>query len=113
MSRRDCNYYNIDKIRRVSQWDDDAKLWLMPRLTAPPQDDRKGGPQAHGVRPGAGESDYFESRRAQQLLGQTGERGLEVGWLPGSQTLVRTHVLATRSQKTLTCRDLQPLYPPR
>ena len=31
--RRDCNYYNMDKIRREAQWDEETQSWLMPALT--------------------------------------------------------------------------------
>ena len=30
--RRDCNYYNIDKIRSESSWDEDASKWNIPEL---------------------------------------------------------------------------------
>lgn len=30
--RRDCNYYNLDKIRKLAEWDDDKGIWLMPKL---------------------------------------------------------------------------------
>lgn len=30
--RRDCNYYNIDKIRSESSWDEDADKWNIPEL---------------------------------------------------------------------------------
>ena len=31
--RRDCNYFNIDKIRVECEWDDEAKAWVLPKLT--------------------------------------------------------------------------------
>jgi hypothetical protein len=31
--RRDCNYFNIDKIRQVAKWDDERQDWLMPKVT--------------------------------------------------------------------------------
>lgn len=49
----------------------------MPRLTAG-ADDPRAADRGLPARRGAGETDYFESRRAQQLLGQTHERGLAV-----------------------------------
>ena len=30
--RRDCNYYNIDKIRSESSWDEDSGKWSIPEL---------------------------------------------------------------------------------
>lgn len=30
--RRDCNYFNIDKVRTECQWDENAQQWLMPKL---------------------------------------------------------------------------------
>lgn len=30
--RRDCNYYNLDKIKAHATWDDDRQVWLMPKL---------------------------------------------------------------------------------
>lgn len=30
--RRDCNYYNIDKIRSESSWDEEAGKWSIPEL---------------------------------------------------------------------------------
>ena len=30
--RRDCNYYNIDKIRSESSWDEDSGKWNIPEL---------------------------------------------------------------------------------
>ncbi|XP_068724675.1 osmotic avoidance abnormal protein 3-like [Montipora capricornis] len=30
--RRDCNYYNIDKIRSESSWDEEASKWNIPEL---------------------------------------------------------------------------------
>ena len=31
--RRDCNYYNIDKVRSESKWDDEQGEWILPKLT--------------------------------------------------------------------------------
>lgn len=30
--RRDCNYSNIDKIRKIAEWDDDSQRWLLPNV---------------------------------------------------------------------------------
>ncbi|XP_021345803.1 kinesin-like protein KIF17 isoform X2 [Mizuhopecten yessoensis] len=30
--RRDCNYSNLDRIRKECRWDEDAEKWLLPRL---------------------------------------------------------------------------------
>ena len=30
--RRDCNYYNIDKIKRQSEWDEAGQKWQIPEL---------------------------------------------------------------------------------
>eukprot|EP01137_Pigoraptor_chileana_P013076 Opistho-2@66158 len=31
--RRDCNYYNIDRIRNEAVWDEESELWKLPVLT--------------------------------------------------------------------------------
>ena len=31
--RRDCNYFNLDKIRAAAVWDDEKQDWGMPKLT--------------------------------------------------------------------------------
>lgn len=31
--RRDCNYFNIDKVRVECSWDDEAHQWVLPKLT--------------------------------------------------------------------------------
>ena len=31
--RRDCNYYNIDKVKGECVWDEDNSLWKLPKLT--------------------------------------------------------------------------------
>ena len=31
--RRDCNYYNIDKIKAECSWNEDEALWILPRVT--------------------------------------------------------------------------------
>ncbi|KAL8579215.1 hypothetical protein ACOMHN_010799 [Nucella lapillus] len=30
--RRDCNYYNLDKIRAECRWDEDEGRWVLPKL---------------------------------------------------------------------------------
>eukprot|EP00041_Stephanoeca_diplocostata_P031444 m.978641 g.978641 ORF g.978641 m.978641 type:complete len:1272 (+) comp23961_c0_seq4:258-4073(+) len=30
--RRDCNYYNVDKIRTVAEWNEETESWIMPTL---------------------------------------------------------------------------------
>ena len=30
--RRDCNYFNIDKIKMQSKWDENEQRWIMPKL---------------------------------------------------------------------------------
>ena len=32
--RRDCNYYNIDKVRSESTWDEESGKWNIPELDA-------------------------------------------------------------------------------
>lgn len=31
--RRDCNYFNIDKVRVECEWDEEANKWILPKLT--------------------------------------------------------------------------------
>ena len=31
--RRDCNYFNIDKIRAGCSWDKDTQCWILPKVT--------------------------------------------------------------------------------
>ncbi len=31
--RRDCNYFNIDKIRVECEWDEERRRWVLPKLT--------------------------------------------------------------------------------
>ena len=31
--RRDCNYYNIDKIKAECSWNEDEAVWILPRVT--------------------------------------------------------------------------------
>jgi kinesin family protein 3/17 len=31
--RRDCNYYNIDKVRSECRWNDEEEEWILPKLT--------------------------------------------------------------------------------
>lgn len=31
--RRDCNYYNLDKVKVECVWDEDQSHWILPRLT--------------------------------------------------------------------------------
>ena len=31
--RRDCNYYNLDKVRSECVWDEDHAQWILPKLT--------------------------------------------------------------------------------
>ncbi|XP_048779621.1 kinesin-like protein KIF17 isoform X3 [Ostrea edulis] len=57
--RRDCNYANIDRIRRECKWDDDEGRWFLPRMsinnTALPVADtemRTGFERNEGVMPG-------------------------------------------------------------
>ena len=47
--RRDCNYYNIDKIRSESSWDEDAGKWNIPELVI-----TKTTLPTPGIMPGAG-----------------------------------------------------------
>lgn len=30
--RRDCNYANIDKVKKECKWEDDAGKWIFPRM---------------------------------------------------------------------------------
>ena len=46
--RRDCNYFNIDKIRAVAKWDDENQDWLMPRVST---SGASGSSTPHGARP--------------------------------------------------------------
>lgn len=31
--RRDCNYANMDRIRRECKWDEDEGKWILPRMS--------------------------------------------------------------------------------
>ena len=31
--RRDCNYYNMDKIKKESKWDKETGQWILPKVT--------------------------------------------------------------------------------
>ena len=31
--RRDCNYSNLDKIKALSAWDEEAQKWNLPKMT--------------------------------------------------------------------------------
>lgn len=31
--RRDCNYVNLEKIRSLSEWDENNQVWVLPKLT--------------------------------------------------------------------------------
>lgn len=46
--RRDCNYFNIDKIRAIAKWDDERQDWLMPRVST---SGASGSGAPHGARP--------------------------------------------------------------
>ena len=47
--RRDCNYFNIDKVRAESAWDEEAGKWNLPELVI-----TKTTLPAPGIMPGAG-----------------------------------------------------------
>ena len=32
--RRDCNYFNMDKIQQIAEWNEETEDWIMPKLTA-------------------------------------------------------------------------------
>ncbi|XP_075188769.1 LOW QUALITY PROTEIN: kinesin-like protein KIF17, partial [Anomaloglossus baeobatrachus] len=92
--RRDCNYSNLDKIRREASWDEDAGSWKIPEITvhktslpsAPglPSAKPKRTPPTENGEPHLGEdryrtmlaksdsenlaSNYFRSKRASQIL---------------------------------------------
>ncbi len=34
--RRDCNFYNFDKIKKQSEWDENTSEWLMPSVNVAP-----------------------------------------------------------------------------
>lgn len=31
--RRDCNYVNLDRVKALSQWNEEENKWVLPRLT--------------------------------------------------------------------------------
>ena len=31
--RRDCNYYNLDKVRSESKFDEEASEWILPKVS--------------------------------------------------------------------------------
>lgn len=31
--RRDCNYVNLEKVRALSEWDENNQVWVLPKLT--------------------------------------------------------------------------------
>ena len=30
--RRDCNYYNLDRVRTECRWNEDENHWMLPRM---------------------------------------------------------------------------------
>lgn len=104
--RRDCNYTNLDKIKAAAQWDDNLGRWLLPRVqlrdgnlpqdgsgplpnpgkkkkavsSRPPQrlrsmDDERALQQR--LQQDA-ESDYFATKRQDQILSSLGGRPSQV-----------------------------------
>lgn len=31
--RRDCNYFNLDKVKREAVWNEDQGKWILPEMT--------------------------------------------------------------------------------
>lgn len=101
--RRDCNYFNLDKIKAESRWDDDNKKWILPKLiiektVMPPVDatnltvvsrgfEQKSHPNSTSLaRPEEDKlreklwksennsNSYFQTRRSSQLAGESGNK---------------------------------------
>ncbi|MEQ2296221.1 hypothetical protein AMECASPLE_022730 [Ameca splendens] len=100
--RRDCNYSNLDRVRKEAVWDDDSATWKLPDVmvqkttlpsgVAPKPSPRRGSGCDHAelfmqveedrYKEMLGRSDsekiannYFKSRRASQLLGGDASKG--------------------------------------
>ncbi|KAK5621739.1 hypothetical protein CRENBAI_017923 [Crenichthys baileyi] len=76
--RRDCNFSNLDRVRKEAVWDDDSATWKLPDVMV--EEDR--------YKEMLGRSDsekiannYFKSRRASHLLGGDASKG-HVGYQP-------------------------------
>ncbi|XP_064161277.1 kinesin-like protein KIF17 isoform X1 [Anguilla rostrata] len=105
--RRDCNYSNLERVRREATWDEDSATWRLPEITLqktalpaavpPVSGGSQGGAPACRVLAGDGSdsleedrykemlnrsdsehiaSNYFKSKRANQLLASEPKRNL-------------------------------------
>lgn len=89
--RRDCNYYNLDRVRTECKFDEDAGKWVVPKVVLSSNSlstvnpisyspnhnpsgrrtlrDRDTDPYAHRLQKSE-EPEYFKQRRAQELLAE-------------------------------------------
>merc|ERR1711881_142535 len=67
--KRDCNYANIDKIKKQAVWDEENQCWKMPQLML--MSSRDSGVSGPGVQSGKTQL----SSRQQQLLGERSRKG--------------------------------------
>ncbi|KAK5872049.1 hypothetical protein PBY51_012783 [Eleginops maclovinus] len=99
--RRDCNYSNLDRLKKEALWDEDSATWRLPDVTVQkttlpsavaPKVPAGRGPAADTGEPSMMEEDrykemlarsdseniassYFKSKRASQLLGREATKG--------------------------------------
>eukprot|EP00039_Didymoeca_costata_P005568 m.82575 g.82575 ORF g.82575 m.82575 type:complete len:1374 (+) comp12876_c0_seq2:187-4308(+) len=85
--RRDCNYFNLDKIKSQSVWDEDSQQWTLPPVTtarggsAASMDENWNKNEDEQLRKRLDkprDSKYFQSKRAEQLLGSLGAREQQI-----------------------------------
>ncbi|KAA8593576.1 hypothetical protein FQN60_009692 [Etheostoma spectabile] len=124
--RRDCNYSNLDRLKKESVWDEDSASWRLPdvmvqKTTLPsavtPKTSAGRGSAADTGEPFMVEEDrykemldrsdseniassYFKSKRASQLLGCEATKGHSIHSPP---------VVNGAAHHTVTCSTMNPL----
>nr|XP_033938100.1 kinesin-like protein KIF17 isoform X3 [Pseudochaenichthys georgianus] len=106
--RRDCNYSNLDRLKKEAVWEEDSATWRLPEVTVQKTTLPSGAPKVSAGRGPAADtgepfmqmeedrykemlarsdseniaSSYFKSKRASQLLGREATKGHAVHSLP-------------------------------
>ncbi|XP_038967235.1 kinesin-like protein KIF17 isoform X2 [Rattus norvegicus] len=115
--RRDCNYSNLEKIRRESSWDEDNGFWKIPEpiilktslpVAVPTGTQNKPARKTSAV--DSGEPHMQEEDRYKLMLSRSDSENIASNYFRSKRA---SQILSTDPMKSLNCSTLEPTHPPR